>query len=96
VNGIVEIKLADVFVDMTDTLVDGIRPDRLFARAYRAMCTGTGRVRVGPLTDGVVAASSERTWLLELFQLQADEGPCQEGFRAGGSPTAEFTILWSP
>jgi GAF domain-containing protein len=40
------------------------------------------------LTDGqdtlqVVAASSERTRLLELFQLQTDQGPCLDCFRTG-------------
>jgi len=40
------------------------------------------------LTDGhdklqVVAASSERTRLLELFQIQADQGPCLDCFRTG-------------
>lgn len=31
----------------------------------------------------VVAASSEQARLLELFQLQGDEGPCLEAFRSG-------------
>jgi hypothetical protein len=31
----------------------------------------------------VIAASSEATWKLELFQLQRDEGPCLDCYRAG-------------
>jgi hypothetical protein len=32
----------------------------------------------------VVAASTERTRLLELLQMQTDEGPCPECFHSGG------------
>jgi len=31
----------------------------------------------------VVAASAERAWLLELIQLQNDEGPCLDCYRNG-------------
>jgi hypothetical protein len=41
----------------------------------------------------VVAASSERTRNLELFQLQRDEGPCLECFRSGVSTSVEDLSL---
>ncbi len=85
----VELQLADVFVEMADTLVDEFDLiDFLHVLTERSVqllgVSAAGLL----LTDGqetlqVVAASSERTRLLELFQLQADEGPCLDCFRTG-------------
>jgi GAF domain-containing protein len=84
-----EIQLADVFVEMADTLVDDF--DVLdFLHVLTERCVHLLGVSAAGLllTDGqdglqVVAASSERTRLLELFQLQTDEGPCVDCFRTG-------------
>jgi GAF domain-containing protein len=85
----VEIQLADVFVEMADTLVDDF--DVIdFMHVLTERCVQLLDVSAAGLllTDGqdklqVVAASSERTRLLELFQLQADQGPCVDCFRTG-------------
>jgi transcriptional regulator with GAF, ATPase, and Fis domain len=89
VNDMAEIQLADVFVEMADTLVDDF--DLIdFLHVLTERCVQLLGVSAAGLllTDGhdtlqVVAASSERTRLLELFQLQADEGPCLDCFRTG-------------
>ncbi|MDQ1659923.1 MAG: hypothetical protein QOD41_5006, partial [Cryptosporangiaceae bacterium] len=84
-----EIELADVFVEMADTLVDEFDvADFLHSLAERAVGL-LGVAAAGLLvTDGqgtlkLVAASSERTRVLELFQLQTDQGPCVDCFRSG-------------
>jgi GAF domain-containing protein len=84
-----EIQLADVFVEMADTLVDDF--DVIdFLHVLTQRCVQLLGVSAAGLllTDGqdslqVVAASSERTRLLELFQLQTDQGPCVDCFRTG-------------
>jgi GAF domain-containing protein len=89
VSDMVELELADVFVEMADTLVDDF--DLIdFLHVLTERCVQLLGVSAAGLllTDGqdalqVVAASSERTRLLELFQLQADEGPCLDCFRTG-------------
>jgi transcriptional regulator with GAF, ATPase, and Fis domain len=86
---VVEIQLADVFVEMADTLVDDF--DVIdFMHVLTERCVQLLDVSAAGLllTDGhdklqVVAASSERTRLLELFQLQTDQGPCVDCFRTG-------------
>ena len=83
------LQLADVFVEMADTLVDDF--DLIdFLHVLTERCVQLLDVSAAGLllTDGqdklqVVAASSERTRLLELFQLQTDQGPCLDCFRTG-------------
>jgi GAF domain-containing protein len=84
-----EIQLADVFVEMADTLVDDF--DVIdFLHVLTERCVHLLGVSAAGLlltdqqgTLQVVAASSERTRLLELFQLQTDQGPCVDCFRTG-------------
>ncbi|MEU4570172.1 GAF and ANTAR domain-containing protein [Micromonospora sp. NPDC023956] len=84
-----ESQLTDVFVEMADTLVDDF--DVLdFLHVLTGRCVELLGVSAAGLllTDQqgalqVVAASSERTRLLELFQLQTDQGPCVDCFRTG-------------
>jgi transcriptional regulator with GAF, ATPase, and Fis domain len=81
--------LADVFIEMADTLVDDF--DLIdFLHVLTGRCVELLDVSAAGLllTDGrgalqVVAASSERTRLLELFQLQTDQGPCLDCFHTG-------------
>lgn len=89
VSEMAEIQLADVFVEMADTLVDEF--DMIeFLHVLTARCVQLLGVSAAGLlltdqqdTLQVVAASSERTRLLELFQLQTDQGPCVDCFRTG-------------
>jgi transcriptional regulator with GAF, ATPase, and Fis domain len=84
-----ESQLSDVFVEMADTLVDDF--DVLeFLHVLTERCVELLGVSAAGLlltdqqgTLQVVAASSERTRLLELFQLQTDQGPCVDCFRTG-------------
>jgi hypothetical protein len=81
--------LSDVFIELADTLVDDF--DLIeFLHSLTERCVQMLDVAAAGLllTDGagtlqVVAASSERTRLLELFQLQTDQGPCLDCFRTG-------------
>jgi GAF domain-containing protein len=84
-----EVQLADVFVEMADTLVDDF--DVIdFLHVLTERCVQLLGISAAGLllTDGrgtlqMVAASSERTRLLELFQLQTDQGPCVDCFHTG-------------
>jgi GAF domain-containing protein len=81
--------LSEAFVELADTLVAGfdiieflhVLTDRsvqlLDASAAGLLLADPG----GQLR--VVAASSEQVRLVELFQVQNDEGPCLDCFRAG-------------
>jgi transcriptional regulator with GAF, ATPase, and Fis domain len=84
-----KVELVDVLVELADTLVDDF--DVIdFLHVLTERCVQLLEVSAAGLlvTDGqdklqVVAASSERTRLLELFQLQTDQGPCVECFHTG-------------
>lgn len=84
-----ERQLAEVFVELADTLVDDFDLidflHRLTVRCVELLeVTAAGLL----LTDErgalqMVAASTEQTRLLELLQLQTNEGPCPECFHTG-------------
>lgn len=82
-------RLATIFVEVADTLVDEF--DLI---EFLHMLTDRTGDLVGAAAVGLVladnrgdlqfmAASNENAKLLELFQLQNHEGPCQEAFRTG-------------
>ena len=85
----VDERLAQAFVELADTLVVGFDlMDFLHTLAERCvelldvdaagllLADGRGALRL-------VAASTERARVAELFQLQNDEGPCVDCFRSG-------------
>ncbi|MEO5709803.1 MAG: GAF and ANTAR domain-containing protein [Nocardioidaceae bacterium] len=82
-------RLAEVFVELADTLIDDFdlieflqmlathTSDLFDARAAGLLLADhRGRLQV-------MAASDERSEMLELFQVQAHEGPCQDCFTHG-------------
>src|ERR1700683_1683957 len=81
--------LSDTFVELTDTMVaDFDVIDFLHVLTSRSAelldVSAAGLLLADPRGElRVVAASSEAARLLELFQLQNDEGPCLECFRSG-------------
>jgi transcriptional regulator with GAF, ATPase, and Fis domain len=96
VNDMAQPLLSDVFIEMADTLVDDF--DLLdFLHTLTERCVQLLGVTAAGLllTDGagnlqVVAASSERIRLLELFQLQTDQGPCLDCFRGGAAVSVDY------
>lgn len=82
-----ELRIAETFVELADTLVADFDVIE-FLHMVTARCVelisvaATGVVLAS--TDGrlvAVAASDERTRLLELFEMQNDEGPCLDCYR---------------
>ena len=82
-------RLAEVFVEVADTLVDTfdvfeflglvtLRTAELVQSEAAGLCLADGDGRLQ-----FMAASNETTELLELFQVQTDEGPCQDCFHSG-------------
>jgi transcriptional regulator with GAF, ATPase, and Fis domain len=84
-----EQRLAEVFVELADTLVDDFDLVDFLHRVTVRCADLLGVSAAGLLlTDQrgalrVVAASTEQTRLLEVLQLQIDEGPCPECFHTG-------------
>lgn len=76
-------------VEMADTLVDDYDVvDLLTGLADRCVTllsvSAAGVMLASPAGSlGLVASSSEAMRLLELFELQAQEGPCMDAFRTG-------------
>jgi transcriptional regulator with GAF, ATPase, and Fis domain len=81
--------LSETFVELTDTMVAGFDViDFLYVLTDRSVqlldVSAAGLLLADPRGElRVVAASSDAARLLELFQLQNDQGPCLDCFRSG-------------
>jgi GAF domain-containing protein len=86
--------LSDTFVDLADTMVADFDVIEflhvLTDRSVRLLAASPARGPPAhpPSEVRVAAASTEEAGLLELFQLQNDQGPCLECFRTGRPVTA--------
>jgi GAF domain-containing protein len=84
-----EALLARTFVELADTLVDDFDVVELLTLlAHRCVemldLAAAGLMLVSAEGDlRVVASSSEEMRVVELFELQAQEGPCPDSFRTG-------------
>jgi GAF domain-containing protein len=82
-------KLAQTFVELADSLVDDFDALDLFNVLVERCVDLLGVAAAGLLiADGqdelrLAASSSESARLLELYQLQNDEGPCLDCYRTG-------------
>ncbi len=84
-----EQELLDTFIEFADTLVDEYDIveflHRLAARCVELVDVTEAGIMLAD-RDGAlhyVASSSERMRLIELFELQYEEGPCLDAFRSG-------------
>ena len=93
--------LSATFVELTDTMVaDFDVIDFLHVLTDRSVrlldVSAAGLLLADPRGElRVVAASSEAARLLELFQLQNDQGPCLDCFRSG-QPVAAADLAAEP
>ena len=84
-----EQRLVETFVELADTLVEDFDVVDFFASLTErvvelGIASEAGILLVDEAGDlQYVAASDERTHLLELLQVQNHEGPCQECFTTG-------------
>ncbi len=87
-------RLAEVFVEMADTLVDEFDLIEFLQRVTGHTSQLVDATAVGLLLADhhgrlqLMAASDERAEMVELFQVQSLEGPCQDCYR-GGSAVSE-------
>jgi GAF domain-containing protein len=86
--------LSETFVLLADTLVDDYDVVELLDLLVRSCVDLLNITAAGILLDdqkgnlAVVASSTEETRLLEVFQLQNNEGPCLDCIRGGKSVTS--------
>jgi transcriptional regulator with GAF, ATPase, and Fis domain len=87
--------LSDTFVDLADTMVADFDIidflHMLTDRSVRLLAaSAAGVVLADPRGElRIAAASSEAVELIELFQIQNDQGPCLDCFRTGQPVTAD-------
>jgi GAF domain-containing protein len=84
-----ETRLVDAFVELADTLVDDYDVadllHRLVEHSVDLLDAAAAGLMLADQRGGlqVLASSTETARLLELFQLQANEGPCLDAYRTG-------------
>jgi len=82
-----EQRLADTFVELADTLIDDFDVidflQILAARCVELLDVAAAGIVLADQAGSLrpVAASDERAWLLELFEVQNDEGPCRDCYQ---------------
>jgi hypothetical protein len=86
-----ELRIAETFVELADTLVADFDVIE-FLHLVTTRCVelvdvaATGVVLADPGGSLMaIAASDERARLLELFEMQNDEGPCRDCYQLGGA-----------
>jgi GAF domain-containing protein len=81
--------LATTMVELADTMVDDFDLVVLLSTLVERCAELVGDAEVGLVLDDQrgnlrpIASSSERMHLVELFEIQRDEGPCKDSFRTG-------------
>lgn len=86
--------LAETFVELADTLVDDFDVidflHTLASRTVELLDVSAAGIMMADQRGGlrVMASSAEAARLLELYELQNDEGPCLDCFRTGESVSA--------
>ncbi|MDP9182294.1 MAG: GAF domain-containing protein, partial [Actinomycetota bacterium] len=84
-------KLAEVFVALADTLVDDYDVVELMERLTQASVELLGAAAAGLMivdlrgSVQVIASSSEQMHLLDVLQVQVDEGPCLDCVHSGAA-----------
>jgi hypothetical protein len=86
-----EQRLAETFVELADTLVDDFDVidflQVLAARCVELLDVAAAGIMLADQGGSLMtmAASDERARLLELFEIQNDEGPCRDCYRLGAA-----------
>ncbi|MGW7451252.1 GAF domain-containing protein [Streptomyces sp. NPDC054787] len=90
-----EQRLAEAFVDLSDTLADDVDPLTLLDRLVRHCVELTGIDAAGVMLANArgslrpAAATEARTTLTELLQAQVRQGPCVEAYLTGAPVHAD-------
>jgi len=84
-----EVKIAETFVALADAMVESYDLieflDLLAERCVELLPTDEAGIMLADQRGNLqsVASSSERTRVIELFELQSEEGPCLDAYRTG-------------